>query len=77
MEKVLTLFYMKKSGVIKCFCSGKQTLDYYGDEKEDIEDVIDYIYVEYDEFLLKNLQDFRVENGKVVFIKNVEIKLIN
>lgn len=77
MEKILTLFYMKKSGVIKCFCSGKQTLDYYGDEKEDIEDVIDYIYVEYDEFLLKNLQDFRVENGKVVFIKNVEIKLIN
>lgn len=77
MEKILTLFYMKKSGVIKCFCSGKQTLDYYGDEKEDIENVIDYIYVEYDEFLLKNLQDFRVENGKVVFIKNVEIKLIN
>lgn len=77
MEKILTLFYMKKSGVIKCFCSGKQTLDYYGDEKEDIEDVIDYIYVEYDEFLLKNLQDFRVENGKVVFIKSVEIKLIN
>lgn len=77
MEKILTLFYMKKSGVIKCFCSGKQTLDYYGDEKEDIEGVIDYIYVEYDEFLLKNLQDFRVENGKVVFIKSVEIKLIN
>lgn len=77
MEKILTLFYMKKSGVIKCFCSGKQTLDYYGDEKEDIEGVIDYIYVEYDEFLLKNLQDFRVENGKVVFKKNVEIKLIN
>lgn len=77
MEKILTLFYMKKSGVIKCFCSGKQTLDYYGDEKEDIENVIDYIYVEYDEFLLKNLQDFRVENGKVVFIKSVEIKLIN
>lgn len=77
MEKVLTLFYMKKSGVIKCFCSGKQTLDYYGDEKEDVEGVIAYVYVEYDEFLLKNLQDFRVENGKVVFKKNVEIKLIN
>lgn len=69
MENILTLFYMKKSGVIKCYCSGKQTLDYYGDEKEDVEGFIDYIYVEHNEFLLKNIKDYKVINGKVEFIK--------
>jgi hypothetical protein len=77
MDNIITLFYMKKSGVIKCYCSGKQTLDYYGPEKEDVVDLINYVYVEYDEFLLKNIKDYKVINGKVEFVKeDTNIKVL-
>lgn len=76
MDDILTLFYMKKSGVIKCFCSGKQTLDYYGEEKVDVEPLMGFIYVNYDEFLINNLNSFRVLNGKVEMVNKPTIKTI-
>ncbi len=37
----ITLFFMKSSGRIKGFCSGIQTMSYFGDEKEDYSKIID------------------------------------
>lgn len=76
MDEILTLFYMKSSGVIKCYCSGKQTLDYYGAEKVDVEPLIDYIYVKFDQFLLNNLSQYKVVNGKVELIQPATIEVV-
>lgn len=76
MDDTLTLFYLKKSGAVKCFCSGKQTLDYYGSEKEDIEEIMDFIYVKFDDFLITNFKNYIVKDGKVEFIQPKEIEII-
>ena len=66
MEEILTIFYNKRTKRVKLFCSGKQTLDVYGDEKEDYEGIIDFIYVPYDPFITANKDYYKVENGKLI-----------
>lgn len=66
MEEKMTLFYLKRTGAIKCFCSGEQTMAFYGDEREDYEPIIGCITIPFNEFIMNNRQSFKVENGQVV-----------
>lgn len=63
----ITLFFMKSSGKIKGFCSGIQTMNYFGDEKEDYSKIIDYLIVTEDEININNRDYYRVENNKLIF----------
>lgn len=63
----ITLFFMKSNGRIKGFCSGIQTMSYFGDEKEDYSKIIDCITINADEINLDNRDYYRVENNKLVF----------
>lgn len=76
IDEILTLFYDKNTGLVKCFCSGKQTLDYYGPEKQYVEPYMDFIYVKYNEFLINNFKNYRVINGKVELIQPEKIEII-
>lgn len=76
MDDIITLFYNRNTGLVKCYCSGKQTLDYYGPERPDVEPYMDFIYVKYNEFLLNNFKNYRVVNGKVEFIQPENIETI-
>jgi len=64
MEK-LTIFYNKRTGSIKEMCSGEQTMDWFGDEKEDYEQIFDFIIVDYDGYVIQNPHQFEVKNGEV------------
>ena len=43
MEEKLTVFYLKRTGKVRCFCTGEQSMDYFADEKEDMELIVDFI----------------------------------
>ena len=62
MEQV-TIFYNKRTGGIKELCSGIQTLDWFGAEKEDYEQIFSCLVVELDEYVLNNFTQFEVVEG--------------
>lgn len=64
MDK-LTLFYLKKNGNIKGFCSGIQSLDYFGEDKEIYSKIFECIVVDYDTKIINNLDNYRVVNNKL------------
>ena len=64
-DKDLTLFYSLETGKIKQYCTGIQTMDYFGEDK------LDYNYgvlvVENDLFITQNLDSFKVEDENLVY----------
>lgn len=66
----LTIFYNKRTGTIKEICGGKQTMDWFGDEKQDYDLILDYIIVEFDQFILANFHLFSVVDGKLKMKEN-------
>lgn len=61
----ITLFYSKNTNKIKLYCTGEQTMDYFGEDKEDYN--YDFIVVKYDDFIVNNLDKFKVVNGELNF----------
>jgi len=62
MNNKMTVFYMKSSGKIKAIATGMQDLSIYGDEKEDMALIIDFIVVDKNDFILNNFNLYKVEN---------------
>ncbi|MGL4801859.1 MAG: hypothetical protein ACRC18_06310 [Cetobacterium sp.] len=67
VDPKMTLFYSLSTGKIKQYCTGVQTLDYFGEDKRDYN--YGYLVVDNDEFITRNLENFIVENGEVVMMQ--------
>ncbi|MFQ9544980.1 MAG: hypothetical protein ACLR02_08190 [Clostridium sp.] len=65
MDK-LTLFYLKDNGNIKGFCSGIQSLDYFGSDKESYSKIFECIVIDFDEEIVRNYEKYKIENNKVI-----------
>lgn len=69
MIEKITLFYLKRTGKVKCFCTGEQSMEYFADEKEDMALIMDFIIIDYDEFIIKNYDYYKVIEGNLIFDK--------
>ncbi|MDU6047118.1 hypothetical protein [Clostridium sp.] len=69
MIEKITLFYLKRTGKVKCFCTGEQSMEYFADEKEDMALIMDFIVIDYDEFVIKNYDYYKVIEGNLIFDK--------
>lgn len=65
MNEKLTIYFNKRTGTIKELCSGEQDMSWFGDEKEDYEQIYDFVTVDYDGFILENLQRFKIIDGEL------------
>lgn len=72
-ENSMTLFYSKQTGEIKCYCTGIQDMNYFGTSKIDFEIIYAFIVIEKDEYILNNLDLFKVSNNKVVLKKGIDL----
>lgn len=59
--EMMTLFYRKKTGEIKIIMSDACTFDAFGNEKEDYEQIWDYIQMPVDEVVRRNRAQFMVD----------------
>lgn len=75
MQKELTIFYSKRNGKIKTFCSGIQTFDMFMDDKEDMELICNKMVIEYDDFFVRNYNMFRVVDGEVILEQPINYKI--
>ena len=73
MKEKVTLFYMKSSGKIKGFCTGVQTMDYFGEDKEDYSLIMNFIVVNKEDFNLDLREFYRVNDEKLIL--NIEGEL--
>lgn len=66
VEKV-TLFYLKINGIIKYYCSGEQSMEYFGPNAEAKAQTIDFVIVDNNKDIIRNYRDYRVNlTSKVV-----------
>lgn len=73
MEEKLTIFYNRRTGSIKEMCGGIQSMDWFGDEKQDYEQIFDFLIADYDEYILQNSHQFEVVDGKVKLKENNDL----
>lgn len=69
--KYLTLFFSKSSGKICSYCANElpQDMSYFGENEEDFSIIWDYVVLEYNPFIMKNLEFFKVnpETKELIF----------
>ena len=66
VDKEITLFYSLNTGKIKQYCTGIQTMDFFGEDKEDYNYGV--LVVENDSYITQNIDKFIVENGELVIV---------
>ena len=66
VDKEITLFYSLNTGKIKQYCTGVQSMDYFGEDKNDYNYGV--LVVENDSYIKKNIDKFIVENGELVIV---------
>lgn len=63
-NKNMTLFYGKKTGIIRNYSSGRVDLKFYGNEVGDFN--YDFIVVPKDDYVLNNLEKFIIKDGQLM-----------
>ena len=66
IDKEITLFYSLSTGKIKQYCTGVQSMDYFGEDKNDYNYGV--LVVENDSYITQNLDKFIIEDGELVMI---------
>lgn len=61
----LTIFYSLTTKKPKVYCTGIQTMDYFGEDKHDYNYGV--LVTDYDEFIINNFNNLIVENGTLIF----------
>ena len=59
-ESKMTIFYSKRTGEIQTFCTGVQDMSLFSKNADDYSVIWDYVVVNYDSFVIKNIYSFVV-----------------
>lgn len=73
-DEKMTLFYSKRTGEIKAFTTGITDMGYFGEDEKDFSVIYDFIVVELDNYVLDNINQFRVEDNKIKLKDNVDLE---
>lgn len=71
MVTKLTVFYNKRTGSIKELCGGEQDMEWFGEEAQDYELILDYLIVDFDQYIIENFKQLQVIDGSLKIIDNV------
>lgn len=67
-EKTMTVFFSKNTGKIKAVCQGVQNFNYFGDDKKDMEIILEKMEVPFNNQILYNQHLFIIKD-KVIKLK--------
>ena len=62
-ESKMTIFYSKRTGEIQTFCTGVQDMSFFSKNSEDYKIIWDYVVVDYNNFVIKNINSFVVDTN--------------
>lgn len=64
-EDKMTLFYSKRTGEIKAYTTGVTDMGYFGEDKEDMSVIYDFIVVDRDDYVVDNIEQFKIIDEKI------------
>ncbi len=70
----MTLFYSKRTGEIKAYTTGVTDMGYYGDDKEDFSIIYDFLIVDRDDYVLDNIEQFKIIESEVKLKEGVDLE---
>ena len=73
MQDNMTIYFSKRTGEIKSIVGGIQSMDIFGTDKEDYELIWDLIIAEKDEYVMQNIDKFRVDEGNIKLKESVDL----
>lgn len=74
MSDKMTIFYSKRTGDIKNYVTGITDMGYYGEDEEDYSIIFDYTVVDKDDYVLGNIDQFKVVDGEIKLKEDVNIE---
>lgn len=69
----MTLFYSKRTGEIKAYTTGITDMGYFGEDEKDFTIIYDFIVVERDDYVLDNVGQFKIIDGKIKLKETVNL----
>jgi len=73
MQDSMTIYFSKRSGESKSIVGGIQSVDIFGADREDYELIWDFIIVEKDEYVMQNMDKFRVNEGNIKLKESIDL----
>lgn len=73
MEAKMTVYYYKSTGDIYTVCSGIQDMNFFSNHANDMDQIIDFIVTDKNEFVFRDLYQFRVNLNTII----IETKPLN
>lgn len=76
MENKMTIFYRKANGEIKQFATGIQDFNLFGEEQEDYKLIWDMVILDRDDYVLKNIKDFIINNNQAMLKEAIKYPVV-
>ena len=71
---IITIYYSKLTGEIYTVVKAENKYDFerFGDFAEDMKQILDIIYVQYNDYLFYNYSNYRVVDGKLILKDGID-----
>ena len=71
---IITIYYSKLTGEIYTVVKAENKYDYerFGDFADDMKQILDIIYVQYNDYLFYNYSNYRVVDGKLILKDGID-----
>ena len=71
---IITIYYSKLTGEIYTVVKAENKYDFerFGDFAEDMKQILDIIYVQYNDYLFYNYSNYRVVDGKIILKDGID-----
>ena len=70
----MTLFYSKQTGDIKAYSAGVTDMGYFGDDRVDMEIIYDFVVVDLDNYVLDNINQFKIEDDEIRLKESIDLE---
>lgn len=74
-ESSMTIFYMKRTGEIERYATGIQDMKFFGNYEEDYKLIINFIVLEKDQYVLENIEKFKIADNKLILKEEYRVNL--
>lgn len=74
VEDKMTLFYSKQTGDIKGYTSGITDMGYFGEDEIDMEIIYDFVVVDLDNYVLDNINQFKIEDDEIRLKESIDLE---
>ena len=70
----MTIFYSRRTGEIKAYTTGITDFGYFGEDEEDMKIIYDFVVVDLDNYVLDNINQFKIEDDEIRLKESIDLE---